>query len=484
MTTVNSIQTNLRRESRVLPYGKIPLIDRVAAHADARAVPLFVVGGFVRDWLLGSESKDYDFTVLGDAIAFGKSLAAEIGAGEPVVFQRFQTIRLIYREHVLDFVSAREETYDQASRKPAVVNAGLRQDLARRDFTVNALAISLNANTFGSLIDLFDGQADLHRKLLRTPLNPELTFSDDPLRMMRAVRFAAKLEFHIDAKTAAAIPPMAARLKIVSQERITDEFMKLLGARRPSIGLRLMHETGLMQVVFPEISQLAGVDQIGQHHHKDVFDHTLLVVDRIAELTDDPDLRLAALVHDIAKPRTKRFEPAVGWTFHGHEDVGSRMVLSIGKKLRLPELTTARLSKLVALHMRPMNLTRADVTDSGVRRLIVDAGDDLDALMTLCRADITSQRPTKVKRYLEQFDQLSERVKEVIEKDNLRAFQSPVRGDEIMAVCNIPPGRLVGQIKTALEEAILDGKVPNEHDAVLKLLYEIKDQFLGISDKS
>ena len=476
-----SIPTDLSQP--LIRAGEHPLLDRLGALADRSGVELYVVGGFVRDLMLGRPLQDVDFSVVGDVYGFGRSVSAELGTMPPIEWSRFQTIRIPYGGTCLDFVGTRAETYDSESRKPEVVPAGLKDDLARRDFTVNALAVGLNQQGFGLLIDQYTGLTDLAAKVLRTPLDPEQTFSDDPLRMMRAVRFAAQLEFSIAPTALQAIGKMADRLPVVSQERVTDEFLKLLAANRPSIGLRLMYLTGLMDAVFPEVAKLAGVDQIGTHHHKDVFDHTLLVVDNIATLTPDPELRLAALVHDIAKPRTKRFQPQVGWTFHGHEDVGSRMMRAIGRRMRLPEHTTSRVSKLVALHMRPINLTREEVTDSGIRRLIVDAGNDLDGLLTLCRADITSSKPNRVRRYLEQFDSLTARLSEVVEKDELRAFQSPVRGDEIMTVCNIPPGRLVGQIKDALEEAILDGRIPNEHAAVLAYLYEIKDQFLG-SDSS
>lgn len=473
MTTLRTKATTrlLRRsESRVL--------ERLGHIADEHGLEIYAVGGFVRDKLLGKKVKDIDFTVIGDAVTFAKHVAQEFGVRQPVLFERFGTAMVPYRGYQLDFVTARAESYESQSRKPKVWDGALDDDLARRDFTVNALAASLNGERFGELIDHYDGLGDLRRKILRTPKEPEQTFSEDPLRIMRALRFAAQLEFDIHPATLAACKAMAPRLKIVSQERITDELMKLMSAGKPSIGLRLMHETGVMAIIFKEISDLAGVEQVGQHHHKDVFDHTLLVVDRISELTDDPVMRLAALVHDIAKPKTKRFFPEQGWTFHGHEDVGSRMLKPIGRRLKLPEKTVAKLTKMTALHMRPINLTREQVTDSAVRRLIVDAGADLEDLLTLCRADITSANPRKVKRYLTQFEALKKRISEVIEGDQLRSFQSPVRGEEIMRVCNLSPGPLVGKIKTALEEAILEGKVANEHDAVLDYLYEIKDQYL------
>ena len=455
------------------------LLARLGEFADAQGISLYVVGGYVRDLLLGLPAKkELDFAVLGDAVDFAEKLAEHLRVRKPVIFARFGTAMIPYRGRRLDFVSAREETYRPHSRKPTVVPASLEADLARRDFTVNAMAVSLNRERFGELVDLFEGRRDLKAKILRTPQEPERTFSEDPLRILRAIRFAAQLEFSIELATRQALEQMVERLSIISRERITEELLKLLAARKPSIGLRLMYLTGVMDTVLPEISRLAGVEQIGPHHHKDVFEHTLLVVDKVAEFSDDPALRLAALLHDVAKPRTKRFASDTGWTFHGHEDIGARMTTSIGRRMRLSEETTAKLGKMVALHMRPINLTREEVTDSGVRRLIVDAGDDLTDLLTLCRADITSAKPNKVKRYLAQFDALRERIDEVITKDNLRAFQSPVRGEEIMAECNIPPGPIVGKIKKALEEAILDGRVPNEHDAVFELLRQIKSQYI------
>ncbi|MBK6909542.1 MAG: HD domain-containing protein [bacterium] len=470
--------TSRTTNKRVLKRGESAVLERLGRLADAQGIELYAVGGFVRDRLLGKKVKDIDFTVIGDAVAFARIVADSLGARNPVLFERFGTAMVPYRGFQLDFVTARAESYESQSRKPKVWEGALDDDLARRDFTVNALAACLNDVRYGELVDHYDGMGDLQRKLLRTPKEPEQTFSEDPLRIMRALRFAAQLEFQLDPATLAACRTMASRLDIVSQERITDELLKLMSARKPSIGLRLMQETGVMRLVFKEIAELAGVEQIGQHHHKDVFDHTLLVVDKLAELTEDPVMRLAALVHDIAKPRTKRFFPDLGWTFHGHEDVGSRMLKPISRRLKLPEKTAAKLMKMTALHMRPINLTREEVTDSAVRRLIVDAGEDLGDLMLLCKADITSANPKKVKRYLNHFEQLTTRIAEVIEGDQLRAFQSPVRGEEIMQICNLSPGPLVGKIKTALEEAILDGRVANEHDAVLAYLLEIKAQYL------
>jgi poly(A) polymerase len=464
---------------RVFHRSDSKILDKVGQFADETHRSVYAVGGYVRDRLLDRPLKrEIDFTVLGNAVEFAEQLAKHLKVRPPVIFPKFGTAMVPYYGFHLDFVSAREETYHQDSRKPKVIPAGLEADLRRRDFTVNAMAASVNEEHYGELIDLFGGMKDLKEGTLRTPLEPERTFSEDPLRILRAIRFAAQLEFSIDPQTRDALTQMVGRLKIISQERITEEFMKLLSARKPSIGLRLLFLTGVMDVIFPEISQLAGVEQIGPHHHKDVFEHTLMVVDQVALNNENPVMRLAALVHDMAKPRTKRFAPDTGWTFHGHEDLGARMMKTVGRRLKLAEDVNSKLCKLVALHMRPINLTREEVTDSAVRRLIVDAGEDLEDLLTLCRADITSAKPNKVKRYLEQFDQLRARIAHVVEKDHLREFQSPVRGEEIMAVCNIKPGPLVGKIKSALEEAILDGAIPNEHDAVLAYLNEIKNQFI------
>lgn len=468
---------------RVFARSDSRLLDRLGKFADTEGVALYLVGGSVRDRLMKRPlQREMDFSVVGDAVEFAQKLSRHLGVRKPVVFARFGTAMVLYRGYRLDFVSAREESYREHSRKPKVVPAGLEADLRRRDFTVNAMAAGLNAGNYGLLVDLFDGRRDLAAKTLRTPLEPEQTFSEDPLRILRAIRFAAQLEFGIEKETRLALERMVERLKIISQERITEEFLKLLSARQPSVGLRLMYLTGVMDAVFPEISKLAGVEQVGAHHHKDVFEHTLLVVDQMALLSEDPLLRLAALLHDIAKPKTKKFVPQTGWTFHGHEDVGARMVRNMARRMKLSEDACGKLVKMVALHMRPINLTHESVTDSAVRRLVVDAGEDLDDLLSLCRADITSSKPNKVKKYLDQFEKLSQRIREVVEKDNLRAFQSPVRGEEIMAVCNISPGPLVGKIKTALEDAILDGRVANEHDAVLTYLHEIKRQFLGPDD--
>ena len=447
--------------------------------ADRESVEAYVVGGYVRDLLLGLGDKDIDILVIGDGVAFAREVARELNINSVVTFERFGTAMVPLGDGKLEFVTARSENYSAESRKPEVSRGTLKDDLSRRDFTVNTLAVSLNRDTFGTLHDLFNGQEELAKKLLRTPLDPARTFDDDPLRIMRALRFAAQLGFSIDEKALSAIREMKERLAIVSQERITDEFFKILRTETPSVGLRLMFDTGVMELVFPEIAQMAGVDQRRDHHHKDVFLHTCIVVDNIARSTGNVWLRFVALVHDIAKPRTKAFKEGIGWTFHGHEEIGARMMKGVFRKLKLPMEHLPYVEKLVRLHLRPMVLVDDVVTDSAVRRLVFEAGNDIDDLMTLCRADITSKNPKLVDRYLRNYDVVMKKIAEVEEKDRLRNWQPPVKGDEIMAVCGLGPGRKVGELKHAIEEAVLDGTIPNEHDAALQYLLQIKDSIIG-----
>jgi tRNA nucleotidyltransferase/poly(A) polymerase len=400
------------------------------------------------------------------------------------LYKKFGTALLEAEGNKIEFASARKESYRSNSRKPDIEFADLSEDLKRRDFTVNALAVSLGSNN-EEIIDLFDGLNDLNEKTLRTPLEPEKTFSDDPLRMMRACRFASQLGFEIAGDTFHAIKQMRERIRIVkgedtvvSQERITDEFLKILASPKPSIGLKLLFKSGLMEIIFPEVHKLEGIDQRKDFHHKDVFYHTLQVVDNISQKTDNIWLRFAALMHDIAKPPTKKFVEGTGWTFHGHEDLGARWQKKIFTRLKLPYDQLPYVEKLVKLHLRPIALVDETVTDSAIRRLIFDAGDDIEDLFTLCRADITSKDPSKVKKYLENFNIVEKKVAEVEERDRIRNFQSPVRGEEIMKICGLEPSRKVGKIKTAIEEAILDGIIPNDYDAALKYLYEIKESIL------
>jgi poly(A) polymerase len=378
----------------------------------------------------------------------------------------------------VEFVGARKEQYHPGSRKPEVSAGTLEEDLLRRDFTINAMAVSLNEARYGRLLDPLGGRNDLAAKLLRTPLDPTQTFTDDPLRIMRGIRFAAQLGFSIEPVTLAALGAMREQLKNISQERITDELLKILKTDKPSIGLKLLYETGVMQVVFPEIAQMAGVDQRGDHHHKDVLLHTLTVVDNIARTTDNVWLRFVALVHDIAKPRTKAYKEGIGWTFHGHEEIGARMMKKIFQRLKLPMEPLPYVEKLVRFHLRPQVLVDQAVTDSAVRRLVFETGNDIDDLMKLCRADITSKNPRLVSKYLRNYEVVLQKIAEVEEKDKLRNWQPPVKGDEIMAVCAIGEGRKVGELKKAIEEAILEGKIPNEHDAALQYLLSVKDEIL------
>lgn len=474
--TARTKRKRIEAGSVIVRPGRVRLLDRIGATADRLQVRVFAVGGYVRDSLLGHPCKDIDFLVLGDVLAFAEEACRELKVKRPVIFEKFSTAIVAYRGWRLDFVGARREKYHPDSRKPEVEAASLEEDLTRRDFTVNAMALSLNQDSFGRLVDLLDGLRDLHDKILRTPLEPQTTFSEDPLRILRAIRFAAQLGFGIEHQTLEAIGAMRDRLSIISQERITDEFWKILSMPKPSVGLRLLYITRVMDVIFPELSALSGTTQKGKYHHKNVLEHTFLVVDNVAAMTPDPVMRFAALVHDIAKPKVKRFDEQEGWTFHGHEDMGARMTLSIGRRMRLPTEAVEKAAKLVRLHMRPINLTDEEVTDSGLRRLIVQAGEDREDLLTLCRADITSANPKKVEKYLADFDNMVARMAEVMDKDRLRAFQSPVRGEEIMELCNLKPGPLVGQLKRAIEEAILDGVIPNEHDAARAYLLEIKDK--------
>lgn len=458
------------------------LFQQLGRVADDTGVTLFVVGGYVRDRFLNRQAdKDIDFVVEGDGPGFAERAAECLGAEKVTVYKRFGTAMIFHRGRVLEFVGARTESYRGNSRNPEVESANLADDLRRRDFTINAMAVALNSQNYGRLFDPFDGQSDLEAGIIRTPLDPKKTFYDDPLRILRAVRFAGQLHFYIDVPAHAALKTEAHRLAIISQERITDELMKILACSKPSIGLRLMHETGILKVVLPEIANLKGVDHIGTHRHKDVFLHTIKVLDNLALLSDKLNLRIAALYHDVAKPATKAYNPQVGWTFYGHEEIGARMFQKIGRRLRLSNETILYVMKLIRLHLRPIHLAEEGVTDSAIRRLLFYAGNDIDDLITLCRADITSGNPQRVKKFLANFDYVVQRIGEVEEKDRLRNFQPPVRGDEIMRVLGLPQGPLVGKIKNAIEEAILNGDIANEHDAAFDYMMRIKDKLLGDS---
>lgn len=454
-------------------------LKKIGEIADKNSIEVYVVGGYVRDKLLGKEVNDIDIVVVGNGIEFAEDVAVSTRQKKIVTYEKFGTAMMPTDQGKIEFVGSRKEKYDRESRNPLVEVGTLEEDLSRRDFTINALAISLNRKTFSKLSDPFNGQTDLANKIIRTPLDPLTTFDDDPLRIMRAIRFSSQLGFSIEEKTLSAIPEMKDRLSIISQERITEEFMKILASPKPSVGLKLMFDTGIMRIVFPEIADLSGVEQRQDHHHKDVFLHTLQVLDNISTMTDKIYLRMAALLHDVAKPKTKKFIEGIGWTFHGHEEIGARMVKHIFRRLKLPLEHVPFVEKIVRLHQRPMQLVDEQVTDSAVRRILFEAGEEIDDLMTLCRADITSKNPKLVKQYSENYDLVSQRMKEVEEKDKLRAFQPPVRGDEIMEICNLPSGKLVGIIKSKIEQAILEGTIPNEREPALRYLHEIKEEIIS-----
>lgn len=456
-------------------YDYFNVISKVA---DKNNIDVYIVGGFARDIILDRERSEIDFLIIGDGPKFAKLLAKEFNIKKVNIFKTFGTAQFNYNGIDFEFVGARKESYSKESRNPIVQIGSFEDDINRRDFTINTLAISINKASFGELIDTYDGLKDIENKIIKTPLNPIETFNDDPLRIMRAFRFAAQLNFDIDKNLLDAAEKLRDRLKIVSQERITEEFLKILSSDKPSIGLILLQNTKIMHVIFPEIANLAGVDQRKDYHHKDVFLHTCKVVDNISEVTDKLWLRFAALVHDIAKPQTKRFVEGTGWTFHGHEEFGARMMKKVFMNLKLPLSKLNYVEKLIRLHLRPIALVSDSVTDSAIRRLSANAGEDLDDLITLCRADITSKNPVKVSKYLNNYNVVMQRVKDVQEKDNLKAFQSPVNGEEIMEICKIRPSKTVGNIKHAIEEAILDGKINNTYEDALKYLFEIKDTFI------
>lgn len=457
---------------------KVDIFERVGRIADELGLETYVVGGYVRDLILKRPCKDIDFVCVGSGIELAEKVANSFAEHVPLsVFKNFGTANIRLEDWEVEFVGARRESYRQDSRKPIVEDGTLQEDQERRDFTINAMAISVNGHNFGELIDPFDGMGDIKRKIIKTPTDPIITFSDDPLRMMRAIRFAAQLNFDIEPDTFLAIVHDAHRLQIVSAERIIDELNKIIMTPKPSYGFKLLFVSKLLQQFFPEMVELQGVDSVGDKSHKDNFYHTLQVLDNISAVTDDLWLRWAAIMHDIAKPATKRFHPKAGWTFHGHEDKGARMTPGIFRRLKLPmDERMKYVQKLVRLHLRPIALVSDKVTDSAVRRLLFDAGDDVDDLMKLCRADITSKNNNKVQRYLANFDKVEQKIVEVEEKDQVRNFQPPVTGEEIMQIFDLKPSKIVGDIKEEIKEAILDGQIQNNKAEALDLLYKLAAQ--------
>lgn len=455
-----------------------PIFARVAQVAAKEGLETYVVGGYVRDLILGRPSKDIDFTCVGSGIHLAEEVAKTFEFHVPLsVFKNFGTAMLKLDDWELEFVGARKESYRQDSRKPLVEDGTLQEDLERRDFTINAMAISLNPENYGELIDPFDGIKDIKAKRIKTPLEPGITFSDDPLRMMRGVRFAAQLDFDIESDTFFALTTYAPRLQIISSERIIDELNKIILTPKPSYGFKLLFASKLLHEFFPEMVELQGVDSVDDKSHKDNFYHTLQVLDNLCLTTDNLWLRWAAILHDIAKPATKRFHPKVGWTFHGHEDKGARMTPGIFKRLKLPmDERMKYVQKLVRLHLRPIALVKDEVTDSALRRLLFDAGDDIDDLMALCRADITSKNNKKVQKYLENFDRVEEKLKQVEEKDQVRNFQPPVSGEEIMEIFGISPSKIIGDIKEEIKEAILEGRIQNNPEEARLLMLQIAQE--------
>lgn len=452
-----------------------PLYHSIGAAADSIGRECYAVGGCVRDFFLERPSKDIDFVTVGSGIELAEIVAERLGKGTHLcVFRNFGTAQVKRRDIELEFVGARRESYDRNSRKPVVEDGTLEEDLSRRDFTVNALAICVNAGRFGELIDLFGGLADMERRILRTPLDPDITFSDDPLRMMRAIRFATQLEFTIYPETFEAIRRNAERIRIISHERVIDELMKIMQSARPSIGWDLLLKSGLLQIIFPELAAMKGVEVVKGRGHKDNFYHTLAVLDNVAAKSDNVWLRWAALMHDIAKPVTKRWDEKAGWTFHNHNFIGAKMVPRIFRRMRLPQDAKMKyVAKLVELHMRPIALVEDEVTDSAVRRLINDAGDDLEDLMALCEADITSKNQEKVRRILENFALVRQKMVDLNERDHIRNFKPPVDGNEIMETFGITGGPLIGTIKSTIKNAILDGLIRNDYEEARELMMKV-----------
>jgi len=469
---------NIKNQLNNLPNKKI--LSYATAVSDELSIPSYLVGGYVRDLILNRKTTDIDIMVEGNGVLFAKKLAEKLNVDNIVIYEKFQTALIPLKEIQIEIATARVEEYDLDSRKPRVTSTSVNEDLSRRDFTINSIAASLNKNNYGDIIDPFNGIGDIEKQIIKTPIDANETFKEDPLRMLRAIRFSAQLNFNIDTAVIDAIKTQRDRLEIISWERITEEIIKSLKTKKPSIAFYLFKETNLLSYIFPEIDVMPGIEIIDGHGHKDVFIHTLQVVDNAAKLTEKMEIRFAALVHDIAKPNTKKFIPKKGWTFHGHDSIGSHIIRrNVAKRMKLSNKLREYLCLMTKLHLRPIALVKKNITDSAIRRLMVEAGEHLDDLMILCRADITTKNDMKVKKYRSNFERVEKLMNDVSMRDEMKAFQSPIRGEEIMKELKLKPCKKVGKIKKMIEDAILDGNIENNHDDAFQYMMQIKDTILN-----